>query len=911
MNNEQLTGIAFLRSKWIARPVAFLLSALMIWTPFYAAWADAISDTGMAGQKAGMEILPKSPPATADTQGNITLYPDSSKPTYIGVGEMHQGATGDFSSFTSVYGNDASMISQGGTSQSTLSTEASHEGEAYRTVVQSKLIAMPDMRNDPIWHQTDETLENLSTLKSQFADCTTSTTTTTGTISSHVPDYKTCEVVSSPAAQCTLQHHYSEDIGYSCAPGTVLAVADYARNGSDHITAKAICANRPDGKIPFTFNGYGGNGGCIPQQQVLIDVKTPTDWVYAGQVAPHWEGSCWYGIYVAYQSHGCNGNTCTVSWKYYYPGWGYDDNGNPNPDQVIDIRNTTFDLPHITWINEPVHWSGLTEQCQTALDAAAQGACTVQTSCSLMPVTDASGCTTLTNGTYVCPANMETPPIPNIDPLCQRADLNVSCSGITQGQMSCYIDINGHLQCPVNNGGNPDGCAQYRTNPNCGFISSKCLEGSGNTTGNCYVSQQTWDCGTTTEVPTTSTGSTYNCVGPIRCMGTDCMTPTSEQNHDFARAAGALQAAQAMHNDGSCSNPDDPSTCTVFAGKPAKCKRAVGGIVDCCKSPGGVSLSQYLELLYAVQKLDSAVMTTSSMEGSVLRGSWETLRAPIDAVQGTANVAWEYSKDWFSTAWESMSGTAATSTAGSVTELSASAMLDKFKNDMIKKSAEWVYKTFGESATNALYSNAAGSGVVDKSTGIAADGTTINPAITSSLGMIAMVYMYYTVALIVINLIWECEKEELELTVKRDLKLCHQVGSYCSQDTAFGCIESKESYCCYNSPLSRIIQEQIHPIDGASWGTPENPRCEGVDMITLNSIDWSRVNLDEWIGMLNVAGKFPNASNTNIDTLTGSGSFLNINGDRLNSAQRTTQRIDGTPPLDTTGVRDAATQTLR
>ena len=49
-----------------------------------------------------------------------------------------------------------------------------------------------------------------------------------------------------------------------------------------------------------------------------------------------------------------------------------------------------------------------------------------------------------------------------------------------------------------------------------------------------------------------------------------------------------------------------------------ECKIAVGGVSDCCEKPTNISLSDYLDLIMAVQKLDGAVMSLS--DGNVMKG---------------------------------------------------------------------------------------------------------------------------------------------------------------------------------------------------------------------------------------------------------------------------------------------------
>jgi len=84
-----------------------------------------------------------------------------------------------------------------------------------------------------------------------------------------------------------------------------------------------------------------------------------------------------------------------------------------------------------------------------------------------------------------------------------------------------------------------------------------------------------------------------------------------------------------------------------------------------------------------------------------------------------------------------------------------------------------------------------------------------------------MAYMSYTVAVILIQLIWTCEQDEFELGAQRELKSCHYVGSYCKSKVLTACIERRKAYCCFNTPLARILNEQIRPCrSGAAGASP-------------------------------------------------------------------------------------------
>ncbi|MCD8339041.1 MAG: conjugal transfer protein TraN, partial [Burkholderiales bacterium] len=61
-----------------------------------------------------------------------------------------------------------------------------------------------------------------------------------------------------------------------------------------------------------------------------------------------------------------------------------------------------------------------------------------------------------------------------------------------------------------------------------------------------------------------------------------------------------------------------------------------------------------------------------------------------------------------------------------------------------------------------------------------------------------------------------------------------------------GCIERAESYCCYNSRLARIIQEQGRDQINKSWGSAKNPDCSGFLIEELESLDFETMDLGEF-----------------------------------------------------------------
>jgi conjugal transfer mating pair stabilization protein TraN len=78
----------------------------------------------------------------------------------------------------------------------------------------------------------------------------------------------------------------------------------------------------------------------------------------------------------------------------------------------------------------------------------------------------------------------------------------------------------------------------------------------------------------------------------------------------------------------------------------------------------------------------------------------------------------------------------------------------------------------------------------------------------------------WTIAMLAIQLsgLLSCEQAEQILAMKNDNRLCHSVGSYCSIKIPIigTCVETTQTYCCFNSKLARILNEQGAPSSPAA-----------------------------------------------------------------------------------------------
>jgi len=113
--------------------------------------------------------------------------------------------------------------------------------------------------------------------------------------------------------------------------------------------------------------------------------------------------------------------------------------------------------------------------------------------------------------------------------------------------------------------------------------------------------------------------------------------------------------------------------------------------------------------------------------------------------------------------------------------------------------------------------------------------------IGSLLNVVMIAYAVYQILVLIVQLIWQCEQKEYELAAKKSLKSCTYLGSFCQTKVFGACVEERESYCCYSSHLARILQEQIRPQLGMSYGDIKQPDCRGIPINRLAEVDWDRV----------------------------------------------------------------------
>ena len=109
-----------------------------------------------------------------------------------------------------------------------------------------------------------------------------------------------------------------------------------------------------------------------------------------------------------------------------------------------------------------------------------------------------------------------------------------------------------------------------------------------------------------------------------------------------------------------------------------------------------------------------------------------------------------------------------------------------------------------------------------------------------------------------------CSQSEMELDVQDRMGVCHYVGEYCSQKLLFVCATLRHTYCCFQTKLARVIQEQGREQLNKSWGTPDGLDCTGFTVAEFAQLDLSKMDFSEVYADMTSAVSVP----SNLQTAT-------------------------------------------
>lgn len=317
---------------------------------------------------------------------------------------------------------------------------------------------------------------------------------------------------------------------------------------------------------------------------------------------------------------------------------------------------------------------------------------------------------------------------------------------------------------------------------------------------------------------TTAEAQSYdvlNCSDQKYCINGNCFEANDEPDSDFAQTASVLELAREA---GVYLNEQ---TMRVFDGAAGKCKIKLGGVANCCKaSSGGGSFNNHL-LFNLAGQVGASVLSYGS---KYLYDALYASDIPNWMMKGISAI---YSVD--------------------PQNVPAGGLLSAWSPSL---SYFGFTISMGEIAPGFI-SNLTGVGVAQTEL-FAGSGVFVGFDPTS---------VAISVAIMVIQDLLSCEQNEQILSMRRGENLCYRVGSYCSKKVFGVCLERKRTYCCYNSRLGRIVNEQGRAQIGKSWGSPKDPNCDGFTQQEFASINFAALDLSEFAREVMNAVDLPDISN--------------------------------------------------
>ena len=409
----------------------------------------------------------------------------------------------------------------------------------------------------------------------------------------------------------------------------------------------------------------------------------------------------------------------------------------------------------------------------------------------------------------------------------------------------------------------------YMTKTECIQTSAEAEEERGGSSNNddCYLKEITYNCGKEETIEETSEKVQTTCGSNnmvINCEGGSCVgiTPTVENTGSFAKTSAILQAVDFMAQDFKCVTVDGEE-CTedeqrehyieIFSGKRKHCHIFDTGLTyqNCCKNMSGVTVNNYMHDILVmsrllsskqvlgkyVDKLDPTGLSTALNDKSLtaadkLNTKVNSWLDSITGVEGGANLAQNtvmllYVNAYKAEIAEALSGLVkkiGENISGKIAQTAGAAGIDEAQDEASKKIAE-------QTSNQALES------------------------LSSAVSIVGTVYTVYSIVNMSLKLIFKCRNIDFETASDKALKKCYQVESKCKVKVLnpFGksktCADREFYFCCYNSPLARIVMQQIKKT-GQLGLSEDNKSCVGIRLDQLEQLDWSKLDLSEWTSLI-------------------------------------------------------------
>ena len=451
---------------------------------------------------------------------------------------------------------------------------------------------------------------------------------------------------------------------------------------------------------------------------------------------------------------------------------------------------------------------------------------------------------------------------------------------------------------------------------------------------NCVLQKNIYDCGydKAEDVPTTE--SSYNCPGAISCAGADCVNiMVGDSSSDYTKALGLMQMTQQGTNDVDCTFSGDTSSldpnkplneqgsvqCLIWKGEEKKCKifYTNGGLGaagnDCCDGSNATTdIAQYIKNQAHMFKLEGVqdVVKSGNFSNVKVDLVWHnnTNIKPSEMItNGLWSVGWDMLVNFTGVGQKFQQITdnltdpivnrlnnlipyAGDVFRGSIyfgEQLIINAV-GQYVKQVVSQILSEVYKAVAREIATAFGSGAGGEFVKEgaKEAGKKVGETIAKNGVMEAFSsfckyvvpVIGWIYAIYKGVQMVINIATKCHDEDFELQNDIHLQKCDYVSRYCSMKNpghfvggfVGGCLQWTQVYCCFDSPLSRILNKQVryaqrgcpnlwpYAIPACAFGFgKKHAICNGITLDEIEKVDWEKIDLTEWLNLLSISGMSP------------------------------------------------------
>lgn len=414
--------------------------------------------------------------------------------------------------------------------------------------------------------------------------------------------------------------------------------------------------------------------------------------------------------------------------------------------------------------------------------------------------------------------------------------------------------------------GYSDNCALYTQNPNCTQIQSSCLDDdSARLSVDHNGTELMTECGLKSVVyrckePQILKAGDFKqevvCATPLKdevpCLGLECVsdelpTITAQERSNRGQALGGIGLMAYMQDDMNC----QAGVCQIFTGQDHTCRCGIKGSFDCCSIKTQVTAQDYIRLSSYIMTLEAAAELVKQEVADF--GSWS-------AIGGGSGGLISSELD---------------SLIGAYAKTGLETVRSSYLQKLTTKTANLVEQLFGKGMRDRIF--------VEGAAGSASSGTTLHPDVLNSAQGLMQAYVAYKLAVAAYEIITACHTNEYETSMRLNMNSCLYLRSECDHKLLGRCLVRKRHYCCYNSPLARIVMAGLK--DQGYAGSD----CRGISVAELQNYDLGLIDFSEWNNMVSQSQLLP-AETSNLDTITGSGSALNT-GDRADAAIRAQGRV--------------------